>query len=88
MMKIRENNDMTDCIGVVYAKTQTQLSGPIKPGAVCYENKTEQWHDRLYSCNLHQKNEIELSWPIRLGVVFDKNETRQWPDWSYRFGLL
>ena len=29
VMKTRQNNDMIDCIGVVYAKTKTKLLGPI-----------------------------------------------------------
>lgn len=39
MMKTRQNNDVTDCIGVVYAETKTKLLGPIKPGAICYDNQ-------------------------------------------------
>ena len=37
--KTRQNNDVIDCIGVVYAETKTKLLGPIKPGAVCYDNQ-------------------------------------------------
>ena len=38
-METKQDNDMIDCIGVVYAKTETELSGPIKSGAVCYQNQ-------------------------------------------------
>ena len=54
-MKTRQDNDMIDCIGVVYAKTKTELLGPIKPGIVCYENETWYQHDQSYRYGLHQK---------------------------------
>ena len=41
----KKRNNMIDCIGLVYAKTETELLGPIWPGAICYEklNKTMTW---------------------------------------------
>ena len=36
MKKIKQDNDMTNYIGVFYAETETELSGPIELGAVCY----------------------------------------------------
>ena len=36
MTKTRHDNDLIDCIGVVYVETKTELSGPIEPGVVCY----------------------------------------------------
>ena len=42
VMKTKEDNDVTDCIGVVYAETETKLLEPIEPGAVCYLNKIEK----------------------------------------------
>lgn len=36
---------MTDNIGLVYAKIETELSRPIKLGAISYENQKRQWHD-------------------------------------------
>ena len=41
-MKTRQNNDMIDCIGLVYAEIETQLVGPIWPSAVYDENYTER----------------------------------------------
>ena len=38
MTKSRENNDMTNYIGVVYANIEIELSGPIKLGVVSYKN--------------------------------------------------
>ena len=29
MMKTRQDNDVIDCIGVVYTETEIELSGPI-----------------------------------------------------------
>lgn len=35
--KTRQDKDVTDCIGMVYAETKTELLGPIEQGMVCYE---------------------------------------------------
>lgn len=50
VMKTRQNKDMINCIGVVYAKIETILSGPIWLCAVCDKNQTRWWHDRFYRC--------------------------------------
>lgn len=55
VMKTRQNNDMTDHIALVYVEIKTKLSRPIWSHEVCDENKTGQWHDRLYRCVLCQK---------------------------------
>ena len=39
MMKTRQENEITDCTGAVYAENKTKLSSPIRHGAVCDENK-------------------------------------------------
>ena len=36
-MKIRQNNDVIDWIGLDYAKNDTKLSIPIRLGVVCDE---------------------------------------------------
>ena len=41
-MKTRQDNDVTDHIGLVYAKIKTKLSRPISPGVVYDENQKEQ----------------------------------------------
>ena len=38
MMKIRQDNDMNDSIGAVYAKSDTKLSWLIGLGVDCDEN--------------------------------------------------
>ena len=55
MMKTRQDIDVTDHKDVVYAKNEIELSWSIKQGAICDENRTGQWHDWLYSCNLSWK---------------------------------
>ena len=55
MMKTRQDNDVIDCIGVVFAETETELLRTIESSAVCDENKIEQKHDQSYRCNLHKK---------------------------------
>lgn len=53
MAKTKQDNNMIECLGVVYAETETKLSGPIKRGVVCYQNQIEKQHDKLYKCDLH-----------------------------------
>ena len=45
VIKTIQDNVMTDCIGLVYAETKTELSRPIESSAVCYEDQIGQWHD-------------------------------------------
>ena len=59
MMKTRQNNDVTDCIDVVYAETETELSGPIESGTICYEKQVGQRHDRS-SGVMYTKNKTKL----------------------------
>ena len=70
---------MTDCIGLVYAKFEIELSRPIWSNAECDENKTGQRHNLLYRCS-YTKKKIELSWSIGLGAVCDENKIGQWHD--------
>lgn len=42
MIKKRQDNYVTDCIGLVYVETKTELLGPIEPSVVYYENKIRQ----------------------------------------------
>ena len=72
MTKTRQDNDMMDCIDVVYTKIETKLSRIIKLSMVCYQNHTGQWHDWPYMYGLHQ-NKTELLWLIGLGAVYDEN---------------
>ena len=38
MMKTRKDNDVTNCIGVVYVENEIELSWPIRPSVVYDEN--------------------------------------------------
>ena len=55
IMKTRKNNDMIDCIGVVYTKNKIELSWLIGQGAVYDKKQTGKIYGRLYRCNLHRK---------------------------------
>lgn len=37
--KTKKDNDVIDCIGVVYAEIKTELSVPNEPSAICYQNQ-------------------------------------------------
>ena len=39
-MKTKEDNNVIDHIGLVYIGNDTELSGPIKPSAICDKNNT------------------------------------------------
>ena len=53
--KIRQDNDMIDRNGAVYAKNEIELSSSIRPTIVCDENQIGQWCDRSYKYGLRQK---------------------------------
>ena len=40
VMKTKEDNNVIDHIGLVYIGNDTELSGPIKPSAICDKNNT------------------------------------------------
>ena len=40
MMKTKQDNDVTDHIGVVYAENETKLSWLIGSGVICEEDQT------------------------------------------------
>ena len=54
MMKTRQDNNLTDHTGSVYAENRTKLSRPIGHNAVYHENQTGQLYDRSYKCDLSQ----------------------------------
>ena len=55
MMKTRQDNDMTDHIGLLHSKIETELLGPIWSGIVCDENQIGQRLDNSYKYGLHWK---------------------------------
>ena len=52
MMKINQDNDMTDRTDAVYAENDTKSSWQIGLGMVCDENHTRQWRDWSYKSGL------------------------------------
>ena len=51
----KEDKDMTDRIGVVYAENDTKLLWLIRSSANCDKNEIGQLYDWLYICGLHKK---------------------------------
>ena len=52
MMKTTQDNEVIDCIGVVFTEIETKLLRPIEPSVVCDENQIGQRHDRSYKSGL------------------------------------
>ena len=55
VMKSSEDNNVTNCIGLVYVEIKIKLTRLIELGVIYDENKTWQWRDQLDRCNLHRK---------------------------------
>ena len=73
---------MTDLIGAVYAKNDTELSEPIERGAVI--TKIRQENDMVNRTSVfYAENDTKLSGPIRPGAVCDEKQTGQQHDRSY-----
>lgn len=51
-MKRAHDNDINDCIGVVYAENDTELSWPIRSDVVYDENQIGELHDELFKYGL------------------------------------
>lgn len=56
--KTKQDNDMTDYIGAVYAENDIEPSGPIKPSAIFHDKWIRQRCDRLYKCDLCRKKKL------------------------------
>ena len=77
--KTRQDNDMTDCISVVYMETKTKLSRFIELGVICYQNQTGQ-HNGPYRCGLYQKqNSIVVIDRIGCPLWQKLNRAMMWP---------
>lgn len=72
MTKTRQDNDVTDCIGLVYCETETKLWDLFD--RVQSMMKTRQDND-LTNCisMVYVEKETKLSWWILLGAVHDEN---------------
>ena len=69
--KTKQNNDVTDCIGVVYVETETKLSD--LSNQVQYVTKTRHDNDMVDCIGaVFIENNTELSWFIRPGAFMTK----------------
>ena len=71
MMNTRENNDIIDHIGVIYAKNDIELSWLIELSGDCNENQITQWRTNLIG-SVYTENDTKLLWPSKLGVNYDE----------------
>ena len=55
MMKTKQDNDVTNLIGVIYFRSDIELSCLIKPSVNRDENQIGQRRDWSYKCGIHQK---------------------------------
>ena len=59
MTKTKQDNDMTNHIGLVHTKIKMELSGPIQQDTICDENQTRQ-DVTDHTDAIYVENEIEL----------------------------
>ena len=52
MMKMRQDNDVTDLVGPLYVENETELSWLIQHDMVYGGDQTRQWRDWSYKCDL------------------------------------
>ena len=84
--KTRQENDVTNCISLLYTETKTKLSR--LSDRMWSMVKTRQDNDMSDSRgSIDAENDNELLWLIVSGVVCDKNQTEQWCDWPYKHGI-
>ena len=80
VMKIRDNNNVTDRIGTVYAENENELSWPIRQGVVYDKNDTQQWRDQSYRCALHRKRYWTIvTYRTKCDMWWKLNRTMTWP---------
>ena len=54
-MKTRQDNNMINCISMVYVEDETKLSSPIEPSEIYDENHKGQWNEWPYKCGVCRK---------------------------------
>lgn len=88
MTKTRQDNDLIDRIGLVYAKNDIELSRLIWLTVIYDENETGQWLDQLYRCRLHKnQNRIVRTYRTRCGMLPKPNKTMTWSTIQVGFTL-
>ena len=60
MMKTRLDNDVIDCIGMLYNKNEIEWLCPIQQGMVCDEDKIGQRCDWLQRCGLRRNRNLNV----------------------------
>ena len=73
--KVRQDNDVTECIGTNYVEIDIELSWPIWSSTIC--DKTI-WDNDMTNCKdvVYAINDTKLLRPIELGTICDKNQLR------------
>lgn len=72
-MKTRQDNDVTEWTGAVYAKNETELSW--STNQVRSMMKTKYGNEVVERIGaFYVKNDIELSWPTVLSAICHKNQ--------------
>ena len=74
VMKTRQNNDVTNCTGTVYAENEIELSRSIKKGVDNDKIQLGQWRDWLYNCGLRKKTKLNCH--DRLDWVWSMTKTK------------
>ena len=69
-MKTTQDNDLTDCRGVVYTKNYKEQLRPIEPGVIYTKTRHNNYVTDLIGA-VYAEKEIELSWLIRPSAVYD-----------------
>ena len=84
--KTKKDNNMIDCIGMVYAETKIEMLRPTNQ--VWYVAKTRQDNDMINHISaVYTKNKYELLWSTTLSVFYDENQKRQRHDQLYKCGI-
>ena len=79
-MKTKQDNDVTESIGVIYVKNNIELSWPTGSGADYDENQIRQLHDQLYRCGLRQKqNWVVMTNQTESSLWWKPDRTTMWP---------
>lgn len=69
-MKTTQDNNLTNCIGVVYAWNYNELSGPMERSVAYTKTRQNNYVKNLRGA-VYTEKKNELSWSIEPGVVYD-----------------
>ena len=86
MTRTRHDNDLTYCIGVVYAENETILLWLIEQGTI-YEKKKQNSDVTNRMGVVYLENDTEQLWSIGPSVVCDENKIGELRDRYYKCSL-